>query len=236
MKNPETAGSPTASPDAVRQRAAVSSSAAHPVGNSDVGKSNDDNRNVEAACRRLQDELSGDVLLDQASLGRYATDASIYQQLPFAVVFPRTQIDIETVLEIARSHHVPVLSRGGGTSQNGQTVNRAIVMDYSRYFNKLIDLDIDARRVRVQPGMVLDSLNRQLREHGLWFPVDVSTASRATIGGMAGNNSCGQRSIVYGTMRDNVQSMRVLTADGVVHDCGEVNSCLLYTSPSPRDS
>jgi len=158
--------------------------------------------------------LEGDCLSDAVTTGLYATDASVYQVVPRAVVVPKQKDDISRVFEFARKHGVAVLPRGAGTSQNGQTVNDAIVLDNSRYFNQLLELDVENRRCVVQPGMVLDTLNSLLKPHGLWFPVDVSTASRATIGGMAGNNSCGQRSIVYGTMRDNVASINAMGVDG----------------------
>ncbi len=155
----------------------------------------------------LDSELQGDCSDSEVIRGLYSTDASVYQVLPRAVARPASVSDIERLLAFAGEHELAVLPRGAGTSQNGQTVNDALVIDNSRYFNQLLDLDLDNQRCTVEPGMVLDTLNRQLKQHGLWFPVDVSTASRATIGGMAGNNSCGQRSIVYGTMRHNVVSM-----------------------------
>ena len=164
--------------------------------------------------RLLRREIEGDVLFDRFSRGRYATDASIYQMMPIGVVVPKNQTDIETAIGLAREEGVPVLARGGGTSQCGQTVNNALVIDNSKYFNDLLELDVENRRCVVRPGIVLDELNRALKPHGLWFPVDVSTASRATIGGMAANNSCGGRSIRYGTMRDNVLSIAGLMADG----------------------
>ena len=109
---------------------------------------------------------------------------------------------------------MPVLPRGGGTSQCGQTVNRAIVIDFSKHLNTIVEIDADARTAIVEPGLVLDHLNSALKAHGLWFPVDVSTASRATLGGMAANNSCGARSFRYGIMRDNVEAIDSLLADG----------------------
>ncbi|WP_425405470.1 FAD-binding and (Fe-S)-binding domain-containing protein [Hwanghaeella sp.] len=163
---------------------------------------------------RLKKEISGDILLDAFSRGRYATDASIYQMMPLGVVVPKTVEDIQAAIAAARDEGLPVLARGGGTSQCGQTVNNALVIDNSKYFNGLIDLDVEGQRCLVRPGIVLDELNRLLKPHGLWFPVDVSTSSRATIGGMTGNNSCGSRSIRYGTMRDNVHSIEGLLADG----------------------
>jgi len=147
---------------------------------------------------RLSRELAGEVYGDLFNRGRYATDASIYQMMPAGVVLPRSIEDIECALQIAREFKVPVTARGGGTSQCGQTVNTGLIIDNSRHLNKLLELDVPNQRCTVEPGIVLDELNRQLKPHGLWFPVDVSTASRATIGGMTANNSCGQRSIHYG--------------------------------------
>ena len=126
-------------------------------------------------------------------------------------------------LAIVRDAGRKVTPRGGGTSQCGQTINDGIVIDLSKHLNKLISLDVENRTCVVEPGIVLDDLNRQLKKHGLWFPVDVSTASRATIGGMAGNNSCGGRSLRYGTMRDNTLSMDAALADGTLMHFGEVS-------------
>ncbi len=164
--------------------------------------------------RQLRTALKGEVLFDRFSRGRYATDASIYQMMPLGVVVPRDWADVTAALEIARGAGVPVLPRGGGTSQCGQTVNEALVIDVSKSLDRLVGFDPDARLAEVEPGLVLDQLNAALKPHGLWFPVDVSTSSRATLGGMAGNNSCGSRSIRYGTMRDNVDAIDALLADG----------------------
>ncbi|MBX9589377.1 MAG: FAD-binding protein [Hyphomonadaceae bacterium] len=163
---------------------------------------------------RLKGELQGDVLFDRFSRGRYATDASHYQIEPVGVVVPRTDDDVRAAMAMAREEGVPVLPRGGATSQSGQTVGRALVMDFSKYLNRLVAFDATAKTCVVEPGIVLDELNRQLKPSGLWFPVDVSTASRATIGGMTGNNSCGTRSIRYGIMRDNVLAIDAILADG----------------------
>ncbi|MGO9359720.1 MAG: FAD-binding oxidoreductase, partial [Xanthobacteraceae bacterium] len=136
--------------------------------------------------RRLAAEISGDVLFDGFNRGRYATDASFYQVMPVGVVVPRTTEDALRALAIARDDGRTVTPRGGGTSQCGQTVNRGLVVDVSKHLNRILSLDVENKRCVVEPGIVLNDLNRQLRPHGLWFPVDVSTASRATIGGMAG--------------------------------------------------
>lgn len=176
-----------------------------------------------ALAARLSREITGDVLFDPYNRGRYATDASFYQIMPFGVVVPRTIDEALRALAICRDDGRVVTPRGGGTSQCGQTVNDGVVIDLSKHLNRIISLDVENRTCVVEPGIVLDDLNRQLKKHGLWFPVDVSTASRATIGGMAGNNSCGGRSLRYGTMRDNTISMRAALVDGEVLDFGEVD-------------
>ncbi len=177
-----------------------------------------------ALAARLRRETSGDVLFDAFSRGRYATDASFYQIVPFGVVVPRTVEEALRALAICADDGRVVTPRGGGTSQCGQTVNDGIVIDLSRHLNKLISVDVANRTCVVEPGIVLDDLNRQLKKHGLWFPVDVSTASRATIGGMAGNNSCGGRSLRYGTMRDNTLAMDAALTDGSLLHFGEVDA------------
>jgi FAD/FMN-containing dehydrogenase/Fe-S oxidoreductase len=167
-----------------------------------------------ALAARLRREIRGEVLFDAASRGRYSTDASIYQIEPVGVVVPQTEEDARIAIQIAADQGVPILPRGGGTSQCGQTVGAALVIDNSKYLNQVLAFDKDARTVVVQPGMVLDHLNAYLRPHGLWFPVDVSTSAQATLGGMAGNNSCGSRSIRYGNMVHNVRGIDALLADG----------------------
>jgi FAD/FMN-containing dehydrogenase/Fe-S oxidoreductase len=171
---------------------------------------------------RLAREITGEVLFDSFSRGRYATDASFYQIMPAGVVIPRSMDEALRTLAICRDAGRIVTPRGGGTSQCGQTVNHGVVVDFSKHLNRIISLDVENRVCVVEPGIVLDDLNRQLKKHGLWFPVDVSTASRATIGGMAGNNSCGGRSLRYGTMRDNTRSMEAALADGTLLHFGEV--------------
>jgi FAD/FMN-containing dehydrogenase/Fe-S oxidoreductase len=185
---------------------------------SDARPSSDDN----ALAARLRREIDGDVLFGRFDRGRYATDASFYQIMPRGVVVPRTMDDALLTLTIAREAGCNVTPRGGGTSQCGQTVNGGLVIDVSKHLNKIVSLDVEKQTALVEPGIVLDDLNRQLKKHGLWFPVDVSTASRATIGGMAGNNSCGGRSLRYGTMRDNTLAMRAALADGTVMDFGPI--------------
>ena len=172
--------------------------------------------------QRLRSDTQGEVLFDAASRGRYATDASIYQIMPVGVFVPRTEADIATALAIARDLKVPVLPRGGGTSQCGQTVGAALVIDCSKHFRRVLDVDVAARTATVEPGLVLDHLNALLKPQGLWFAVDVSTSAQATLGGMAGNNSCGSRSIAYGNMVHNVAGAQAWLADGALLDFGAV--------------
>jgi len=171
---------------------------------------------------RLRRELQGEVMFDRFSRGRYATDASIYQIEPLGVAVPRGKGDVAAALQIAREEGVPVLPRGGGTSQCGQTVARALVLDCSKYMDGVVALDADARRIRVQPGVVLERMNASLRRHKLFYPVDVSTGDRATIGGMTANNSCGARSIRYGNMVHNVRAIDAILADGTAAHFAEV--------------
>src|ERR1700722_8943850 len=171
---------------------------------------------------RLRREIKGGVLFARFPRGRYSTDASIYQIEPLGVVVAKDSEDIATAIQIAREEGVPVLPRGGGTSQCGQTVNRALVVECSKYMQGVVSIDAAARRVKVQPGVVMERLNARLRQHKLWFPVDVSTGDRATIGGMTANNSCGARSIRYGNMVHNVRAIDALLADGTQAHFGEL--------------
>jgi len=173
---------------------------------------------------KLHKTLEGEVYFDRFSRGRYATDASIYQITPLGVVVPRTWADVEAALEIAREAGVSVVPRGGGTSQSGQTVGPGLVLDMSKHLNRFISLDCEALECEVEPGMVLDHLNARLKSQNLWFAVDVSTASRATLGGMAGNNSCGTRSIRYGIMRDNVISLDAILSQGSKFHFGRIST------------
>ncbi len=180
---------------------------------------------------RLRRAVAGDVLFDAASRGRYATDASIYQVVPLGVVVPERIEDVAATLAIAREEGVAVLPRGGGTSQCGQTVNRAIVIDCSRHLRRVLAVDAEARSATVEPGLVLGALNEALKPHELFFPVDPSTHARATIGGMAGNNSCGSKSIRYGLMADNVIAIDALLADGTRHEFGPVSDNISPETP-----
>src|SRR5262249_30520321 len=184
--------------------------------------------------RRLKAQLLGDVQFDAFTRGRYVTDASHYQIMPIGVVAPRSLKEVEYTLALAREEGVSVLARGAGTSQAGQSVNASLVMDCSKYLDHVIGLDVTSRRCVVEPGIVLDKLNNRLKPHGLWFPVDISTASRATIGGMVGNNSCGARSLRYGNTRENVLSIDAILADGTSEHFGRADRDLNDLPPQSR--
>ena len=175
---------------------------------------------VSSLAARLTREIEGDILLDRASRLRYATDASIYQIEPLGVVVPKRVEDVVAVLALAREQGVPVLPRGAGTSQCGQTVNRALIIDCSKHLRRILHIDRERRMALVEPGLVLADLNAGLRPLGLFFPVDPSTHQRCTLGGMAGNNSCGAKSIRYGLMADNVHAIDAILADGSRHRFG----------------
>jgi FAD/FMN-containing dehydrogenase/Fe-S oxidoreductase len=182
------------------------------------------NETVTALAAQLSKNTQGEVLFDAASRGRYATDASIYQVMPSGVFVPTNADDVATAISIARELKIPVLPRGGGTSQCGQTVGAALVVDTSKHLRRVLDVNVEDRTAVVEPGLVLDALNAQLKPHGLWFPVDVSTSAQATLGGMAGNNSCGSRSIAYGNMVHNVAGASAWLSDGSLLEFGPVSA------------
>ncbi len=169
---------------------------------------------------RLAAETEGEVLFSRADRGRYATDASIYQVMPIGVFVPRHAADVKTALDICRDLNVPLVPRGGGTSQCGQTVGAGLVIDFSKHVRDILHVDPQAQTAVVEPGIVLDHLNSALAKHGLWYPVDVSTSAQATLGGMAGNNSCGSRSIAYGNMVHNVIGATAWRSDGSLLELG----------------
>ena len=182
--------------------------------------------------QRLRRDTQAEILFTHGDRGRYATDASIYQVEPVGVIVPRTTDDVMAAMAIAREHGVPVLPRGGGTSQCGQTVNRALVIDCSKHLRRVVEVDAVNRRAWVEPGLVLSHLNAALKPHGLFFPVDPSTNARCTIGGMAGNNSCGGKSIRYGLMADNVRAIDAILADGTCHRFGAIPDNLGADTPA----
>ncbi len=164
---------------------------------------------------RLAREFDGEAHFDAATRGRYATDASIYQVMPVGVAIPRTREAAIVALQLAAEAGVAILPRGAGTSQCGQTVGEALVIDASKYLTHILEVDVERQRAVVEPGVVLDQLYAQLKPHVLWYPVDVSTAAQATLGGMAGNNSCGSRSLAYGNMVDRVAAIEAWLPTGV---------------------
>jgi FAD/FMN-containing dehydrogenase/Fe-S oxidoreductase len=180
---------------------------------------------------RLRRETRAEILFADADRGRYATDASIYQVMPEGVIVPHDIEDVAAAMAICREAGTPVLARGGGTSQCGQTVNRALVIDCSKHLRRLLAVDAEACTALVEPGLVLGHLNAALRPYGLFFPVDPSTHSRCTIGGMAGNNSCGSKSIRYGLMADNVLAIDALLADGTRYRFGALPDNLGAETP-----
>ena len=159
-------------------------------------------------------DIKGDVLVDDYSLGMYSTDASFYQIKPLAVVLPLDEADVKKTVEIARTHKLKLLPRGGGTSLAGQTVGEGIVIDFSKYMNKILEFNEQERWVRVQPGLVRDELNEEMAKYRLHFAPDPATSSRANVGGMVGNNSSGTKSILYGKTVDHILEAKVLLADG----------------------
>jgi len=163
---------------------------------------------------RLRTEIAGEVLFDRFDRGRYATDASIYQVFPLGVVAPRTEADLQAIVAIAAEEGIVITARGGGTATAGQTVGEGLVIDCSKYLNKLLFHDLSAMTCAVQPGITLEALNRQLAPEGVWFPVDIASGGRATVGGMAATGASGTRALRYGGMRDNVTAIDAIFADG----------------------
>ncbi|HWO94314.1 MAG TPA: FAD-binding oxidoreductase, partial [Dehalococcoidia bacterium] len=168
----------------------------------------------EGLRRDLETQIRGEVRFDDGSRALYATDASNYRQVPIGVVIPRDTDDVIAAVDLCRKHGAPVLSRGGGTSLAGQCCNVAVVLDMSKYVNRIIEIDSEARTASVEPGLVLDELRSAAEQHHLTFAPDPSTHDHCTIGGMIGNNSCGVHSLMAGKTVDNVEELEVLTYDG----------------------
>ena len=164
--------------------------------------------------RDLQKRLAGEIRFDDMAKVLYSTDASIYEIEPLGVVIPRTADDVIAAVEVCARHGAAILPRGAGTSLCGQSIGRAVILDLSKYLNRVLEVNVEERWARVQPGVVLDELNAQLLPRGLWFAPDVSPSNRATLGGMIGNNSSGARSIVYGRTGEHVLEMSVVLSDG----------------------
>ncbi len=174
----------------------------------------DDSAGAAALASELQAAIAGEVRCDALTRALYATDASIYEIVPDIVVLPKTVADISAVVRLCAQHGVPITPRGAGTGLTGAVVNHGVQLDCSRYLGRILEINPETRSARVEPGVVLDELNAQLKPHGLHFAPDVATSSRATVGGMIGNNSCGARSIVVGRTCDHVIDIDVVLADG----------------------
>src|SRR6201996_7746430 len=182
-----------------------------------------DRSKIEALVKELQSAIAGEVRFDDGSRALYATDASNYRQVPIGVVVPRDAQDVVATVAACRAAHAPILARGGGTSLAGQCCNVAVVLDCSKYMNRILELDPARKRARVQPGVVLDWLRDAANQHGLTFAPDPSTHNHNTLGGMIGNNSCGTHSVMGGKTEENVYDLDILTYDGLRMRVGETS-------------
>lgn len=176
----------------------------------------------------LQNQLEGELLWDTSTLLQYATDASAYREVPCAVALPRSNRDIIALVGFAREYGIPLIPRAAGTSLAGQVVGRGIVVDISRYWGSIIELNVYERWVRVQPGVILDELNAYIKPHGLFFGPETSTSNRCMMGGMVGNNSCGAHSILYGSTRDHTISVKMVLDDGAEYEFGPLSQSEYY--------
>src|ERR1700726_3997098 len=172
---------------------------------------------------RLETELEGDLYFDATMRTLYATDASVYREMPQAVARPKNEHDLTKLVRFAREHGATLIPRAAGTSLAGQVVGAGIVVDISRHLTRVVEIDAAARRVRVQPGVVRNELNLALAPHGLFFAPETSTQNRCMIGGMVGNNACGANSVVYGSTRDHVISVRAVLNDGSIAEFGALS-------------
>ena len=178
----------------------------------------------ERLAQELSERVRGEVYFDTGTRALYSTDASNYRQVPIGVVVPRQTDDVVATVAACHRHGVPVLSRGGGTSLAGQCCNIAVIMDMSKYLNRVIEIDPQRRLARVQPGVVLDDLRHAAQAHGLTFAPDPSTHDHNTLGGMIGNNSCGVHSIMGGRTSDNIHELDILLYDGTRLRVGETDA------------
>jgi FAD/FMN-containing dehydrogenase len=176
-----------------------------------------------AEFQQLAADLEGAVHFDTAMRTLYATDASVYREMPQAVALPQTEADIGKLIRFAREHNTSLIPRTAGTSLAGQVVGAGIVVDVSRHFTRILEIDASQRRVRVQPGVVRNELNLALAAHKVFFAPETSTQNRCMIGGMVGNNACGANSVVYGSTRDHLLSTRAVLSDGSTAEFGPVS-------------
>ena len=179
---------------------------------------------ADSLARELPTTIKGEVRFNRGSRAAYSMDASNYRQIPIGIVVPRNEADVITTVSICRKFGAPILSRGGGTSLAGQGCNVAVVLDFSKYLNRILELDPERRFARVQPGLVLDTLRDAAEKHGLTFAPDPSTHNRCTLGGMIGNNSSGTHSLMGGKVQDNIEELRVLLYDGTILTVGATSS------------
>src|SRR3954447_25732169 len=164
--------------------------------------------------KELSDQLEGELFVDETMKILYATDASAYREIPLAVAIPKTVADLKKLIRFARANHTSLIPRTAGTSLAGQVVGNGVVVDLSKHFTSIIELNNEEHWVRVQPGVIRDELNMFLKQHGLFFGPETSTANRAMIGGMVGNNSCGSNSIIYRSTREHLLEVKALLSDG----------------------
>jgi FAD/FMN-containing dehydrogenase/Fe-S oxidoreductase len=169
---------------------------------------------VERAIAELHKDFEGEIFTEEAMRVLYATDASAYREMPLAVTRPKNKEDIHRLIRVANEFDIPIIPRTAGTSLAGQVVGEGIIADVSKYMTRVLELNVDERWVRVEPGVILDELNMMLRDHGLFFGPETSTSSRCMIGGMVGNNSCGAHSLIYGSTRDHTLEIEAVLSDG----------------------
>ncbi len=177
--------------------------------------------------KQLETQLEGDIAIDLSHRLMYATDASAYRELPLGVARPKNAVDIRKLILFGQEHHIPLIPRTAGTSLAGQVVGSGLVVDVSRYMTGILEFNSGERWIRVEPGVILDELNQFVAPHGLFFGPETSTSSSCMIGGMVGNNSCGAHSIIYGSTRDHVVSIKVLLSDGSEAEFGDITPALL---------
>src|SRR5919201_436393 len=180
-----------------------------------------------ALANELRAEISGEVRFDAGSRALYATDGSVYRQVPIGVVVPRTTDDVMATVAACNRYGAPILARGGGTSLKGQCCNVAVVLDFSKYLNRVVDLDPEHRQARVQSGVICDQLRNAAEEHNLTFGPDPATHNHCTLGGMIGNNSCGVHSVMAGKTDDNIDELEGLTYDGLRWRVGQTSEAEL---------
>jgi FAD/FMN-containing dehydrogenase len=175
--------------------------------------------------RGLRNTIEGEVLFDEISRTIYSSGASLYSVRPLGIVTPKNKTDVVNVITFASQHSIPITPRGGGTSRAGNEVGEGILLDFSKYMNRILEFDQKEKWVKIQPGIILESLNQFLKPHQLFFPIDPSTKEYCTLGGMIANNSSGPHAVKYGATRDYVLSLEVVLSNGEV----------ITTGPAPLD-